>query len=109
MYLEQHSASTTPPQLCYTYCMRFGWDPEKARTNLAKHGVSFAEAATAFADPLALLLSDEVHRERGILVGQSEAARLLFTVYVELHEDLIRIISARRATSYERRRYEEGA
>ena len=96
------------PQLCYTYGVRFAWDPEKAKTNRAKHGVSFAEAATVFADPLALLLDDEIHPERGILIGQSEAARLLFTVYVEIHEDLIRIISARRATSHERRRYEEG-
>jgi uncharacterized protein len=89
--------------------VQFAWDPGKARTNRAKHGVSFAEAATAFADPLALLLNDELHPERGILIGRSEAARLLFTVYVEIHEDLIRIISARRATSHERRRYEEGA
>ncbi|MFS8068183.1 MAG: BrnT family toxin [Byssovorax sp.] len=89
--------------------MRFAWDPEKARTNRAKHGVSFAEAATSFADPLALLLDDAAHPERGILIGQSEATRLLFTVYVEIQEDLIRIISARRATSHERRRYEEGS
>ncbi len=71
--------------------------------------MSFAEAATTFADPLALLLDDAAHPERGILIGQSEATRLLFTVYVEIHEDLIRIISARRATSHERRRYEEGS
>jgi uncharacterized DUF497 family protein len=88
--------------------VRFTWDPEKARINKAKHGVSFAEAATTFADPLALLLEDQVYADRGILIGQSEAARLLFTVYVEIHEDSIRIISARRATSRERRRYEEG-
>ena len=88
--------------------MRFTWDPEKARTNRIKHGVSFAEAATTFLDPLALLLDDDRHPERGILIGQSEAARLLFTVYLEVHDDLIRIVSARRSTSHERRRYEEG-
>jgi hypothetical protein len=89
--------------------VRFTWDPKKARSNWAKHGVSFAEAATAFADPLALLLDDEARPHRGILIGQSEAARLLFTVYLEIDADLIRIISARRATPHERRRYEEGA
>ena len=89
--------------------MRFAWDPEKARTNRMKHGVSFAEAATAFLDPLALLLDDDLHPERGIPIAQSEAARLLFTVYVEVHDDLIRIISVRRSRSHERRRYEEGA
>ena len=89
--------------------MRFAWDPGKARTNRLKHGVSFAEAATTFLDPLALLLADDLHPERGILIGLSEAARLLFTVYIEVHDDLIRIISARRSTSRERRRYEEGA
>lgn len=75
---------------------------------MTKHGVSFAEAATTFVDPLALLLEDRLHPERAILIGQSEAARLLFTVYVEIHDDLIRIISARRATRGERRQYEEG-
>ena len=94
--------------MCYTYAVRFAWDPEKAKTNKVKHGVSFAEAATVFADPLALLLEDDAHSDRGILIGQSETARLLFTVFVEIHEDLTRIISARRATPHERRRYEEG-
>lgn len=88
--------------------MRFTWNPDKARANMRKHGVSFAEAATSFGDPLALLLQDRLHPERAILIGQSESARLLFTVHVEIHEDLIRIISARRATRRERKRYEEG-
>lgn len=95
--------------MCYTYRVRFGWDPRKAESNWAKHGVSFAEAATAFADPLALLLEDEARDGRGILIGQSDSARLLFTVYVEIQGDIIRIISARRTTPRERRRYEEGA
>lgn len=101
--------SRTTPQVCYTSWVRFAWDSRKAASNRAKHGVSFADAATTFADPLALLLEDEAHADRGILIGQSDSARLLFTVYVEIHEDVIRIISARRTTSRERRRYEEGA
>ena len=88
--------------------MQFTWDSRKAAANLRKHGVSFAEAATVFADPLALAVSDAIHRERDILIGQSERQRVLLAVYSELDDDTIRIISARRATSHERRRYEEG-
>ena len=61
-----------------------------------------------FADPLALYLQDEACPERGILIGQSEAARLLVTVFVEVVDDEIRIVSARRATAHERKRYEQG-
>jgi len=88
--------------------LQFTWDPKKAESNLKKHGVSFNEAVTVFADPLALVIEDPLYRERAILIGQSERQRLLFTVFVELAEDSVRIISARRATSHERRRYEEG-
>ena len=88
--------------------MRFTWDPEKAASNLRKHGVSFREAATVFGDPLAAMVVDALDPERAILVGQSERGRVLLTVFVELSEDMIRIISARRATSHERKRYEEG-
>jgi uncharacterized DUF497 family protein len=69
--------------------------------------VSFAEAVTVFADPLAPHVEDRAHAERTLLIGQSSRQRILLTVFVELEEDLIRIISARRATSHERRRYEE--
>ena len=88
--------------------MRFTWDLAKAGSNLKKHGVSFDEAASAFADPLALISEDLIHAERSVLVGLSKKERILVTVFVELAEDSIRIISARRATSHERRRYEEG-
>jgi uncharacterized DUF497 family protein len=88
--------------------VQFIWDPKKARSNLKKHRVSFKEAVTVFADPLALVVEDGLYGERTILIGQSERQRLLFTVFVELAEDSVRIISPRRATSHERRRYEEG-
>jgi len=88
--------------------VEFTWDPKKAASNLKKHGVSFAEAVTVFADPLALHVEDRAHAERTALIGHSSRQRILFTVFVELEEDLIRIISARRATSQERGRYEEG-
>lgn len=87
--------------------MRIEWDPSKAATNKRKHGVSFQEACTCFADPSALLLDDKAHPERLVLIGVSERDRVLFTVFAELADDGIRIISARKATKHERRRYEE--
>ena len=88
--------------------MRFTWDPKKAASNLKKHGVSFVEAVSVFADPLAAMLGDALDPARAILVGQSEKGRVLLVVFIEQSEDMIRIISARRATSHERKRYEEG-
>jgi uncharacterized protein len=88
--------------------VRFEWDPRKAQINQRKHEVSFAEAAECFVDSLALLLNDPVHADRLILIGLSRSHRLIFTVYAEKHHDIIRIISARKATRTERREYEEG-
>jgi uncharacterized DUF497 family protein len=88
--------------------VRFGWDPEKAAANLRKHGVSFGEAASVFADPLALYSEDPNHPERTRVIGASARPRLLFCVFVERDEDDLRIISARKVTPHERRRYEEG-
>jgi uncharacterized DUF497 family protein len=88
--------------------VNFAWDSRKAATNERKHGISFEEASTVFADPLALAVLDEVHAERTVLIGMSEQHRVLLVVHVELDEDTIRLVSARRATSHERRRYEEG-
>ena len=53
----------------YIYSVRFTWDPKKAASNLTKHGVSFIEAATVFADPLAAM-EDTLDAERAILLGQ---------------------------------------
>ncbi len=61
-----------------------------------------------FADPLAAMLEDALDPERAILVGQSDKRRVLLTVFIEVSEGTIRITSARRATSHERKRYEEG-
>jgi len=88
--------------------VRFTWDARKAAANLRKHGVSFDEAASVFADPLALVVEDAVDPERAVLIGLSERMRVLLSVYTEIDDNTIRIISARRATSHERRHYEEG-
>ncbi len=97
--------------MCYIYpvSLRFDWDPRKAQENARKHDVTFEEAAECFADENALDLEDADHPERLILIGVSASARLIFTVYA-LRErgDIIRIISARKATRKERKVYEEG-
>jgi uncharacterized DUF497 family protein len=89
--------------------MEFEWDDAKAEANLRKHGVPFAEAATAFADPLAAIFPDPDHSDdevREILVGYSERGRLLVVIFTERPPNL-RIISAREATPSERRNHEE--
>ena len=88
--------------------MRFEWDPEKARLNVAKHGVSIEEAATAFGDPLSLTILDPDHSEeedRFILLGQTYAGRLVVVVHTDRGEN-IRVISARLATRRYRKAYE---
>ncbi len=88
--------------------MRYVWNRAKARTNQKKHGVSFEEAVTSFADPLGIIVDDDEHPERAIVIGTSWKDRILLTVFIEKSEDEIRLISARTATRAERRRYEEG-
>jgi hypothetical protein len=87
--------------------MRFVWDDEKAQRNFRKHAVSFEEAATVFANPLAVVAEDPSRPEQARLIGESALQRVLLVVFLET--DVIRIISARRATRHERRAYEEGA
>ena len=87
----------------------FEWDGDKAASNLAKHGVSFDEAATVFANPLAAIFSDPDHSEeelREIIVGHSDQNRLLIVSFTE-RGAAIRIISGRLATRRERKDYEE--
>src|SRR5207248_256819 len=82
--------------------VRFTWDPQKAASNLKKHGVSFIEAASVFADPLAAMVEDALDPERAILIGQSEKGRVLLVVFVEQSEDTIHIISATRGATRRR-------
>lgn len=88
--------------------MRVVWDEPKAARNARKHGVTFEEAATVFSDPLALIIEDPGRPENARIIGESEALRILLVIFVERDVDVLRVISARRATRHERRRYEEG-
>jgi hypothetical protein len=89
--------------------LAFEWDKRKARRNAGKHGVSFEEASTLFADPLALTIHDPLHsneEDRYITLGRSQRRRLLVVVFTD-RDDRIRIISARVATRREGKNYEE--
>jgi hypothetical protein len=89
--------------------LEFEWDPRKAAGNLARHGVSFEEAATVFGDPSGKIVTDPRHsaaEERLVLLGISERRRLLAVMYIERAE-AVRINSARQATRPEKRDYEE--
>ena len=89
--------------------MTFEWDEEKARANLATHGVSFDEARTIFDDPLYVDFYDPDHSQdehRYIMIGLSHQGRLLIASYTE-RDDTIRLINARQVTRSEREAYEE--
>jgi uncharacterized DUF497 family protein len=82
------------------------WDSRKAASNLKKHGVDFADAATVLYDDFALTVSDEhADEERFVTLGMDALSRVLVVVYTWQGEG-IRLISAREATPRERRQYE---
>ncbi len=88
------------------------WDPAKAAINIARHAVEFEEAATVFGDPLARIVDDDRHSQqepRFAILGHSFRGRLLAVMFTERGEHTVRLISARLATSAERRHYEEGS
>jgi uncharacterized DUF497 family protein len=90
--------------------LRFEWDSRKAFLNKRKHGVTFEEASTVFGDPLSITIPDPAHsigEDRFIIIGTSANNKLIVVVHTD-HDDIIRIISARKATAGERRQYEQG-
>jgi len=87
----------------------YEWDDNKAKENLRKHKVSFEEAETVFDDPLSITVADPDHsedEERWIDIGISKKKQILVVVYTERGKKL-RIISARKATRAERKKYEK--
>ncbi len=92
--------------------MEFEWDASKAEANERKHGASFAEASTVFGDPMELSIYDPDHSEsehRFLSVGRSLNGRLIVVSYTEREQNWIRIISTRKATAAETKRYESEA
>lgn len=87
----------------------FEWDEEKAEINIKKHKIGFDEAKSVFGDPFSITVDDPDHSEaeqRYIDIGKSENGKLFVVVYTE-RGSKIRIISCRKATPAERRKYEE--
>lgn len=90
--------------------LRFTWDPDKERRNVAKHGLTFREAGSVFGDAFSTTFPDPAHsrgEQRYVTIGLSDRGNVLVVAHAD-REDSVRIISARRATRSERRFYEEG-
>ena len=88
--------------------MKFEWDNKKAISNIQKHGVTFEEASTVLSDFLSITIPDPLHpdlEERFVTIGLSDKQRLLVVVHTD-RDSTIRLISARVATTHERKRYE---
>ncbi len=89
----------------------FSWDDDKSKINIRKHGVSFEEAQTVFYDENAMIIQDPDHsilEERFVLLGLSRKARTLVVCHCyRENDDVIRIISARKADKDEERKYYE--
>ena len=93
----------------YTFFVDVNWDPEKARSNLNRHGIRFSDAEIILSDPNALTREDvdAESEQRFVTVGMDAAGRILVIVYAHRGEN-IRLISARAATGREKKQYEEG-
>lgn len=90
--------------------MRFEWDDNKAESNALKHGITFEEAATVFADPYLLFTEDSQHSQgegREWAIAEAENGSIVVVVFT-MRGEQIRIISARKATKRECQRYESG-
>ena len=87
--------------------MNIDFDPDKAASNLSKHGVSFDEAVASLYDENALAMEDidSEGESRWVLIGMSNRLRLITVVYTLREPDIIRIISARRSTKKESKSY----
>ncbi len=94
--------------------MKFEWNKDKNIINLKKHGISFEEAIEVFDDPMCMCQLDErynYNEERWISLGSTKANKILVVANVffdEYGEEIIRIISARKANTIERKQYESG-
>jgi uncharacterized DUF497 family protein len=87
--------------------INFVWDQEKSTTNLAKHGISFEQAAEAFFDPFIKIVDASRNQEmRDAIIGMDKQWNLLFVVHIAFEDDQIRVISARKVTRSEKYFYE---
>lgn len=102
--------SSPKPYFSYILKMKFDWDSDKAESNLRKHGISFNDAVTLFADPLLMFTLDVAHSGEELrewAIGETELGYIVVVVFA-VRGETIRIISARQATKREREGYESG-
>lgn len=86
--------------------MEVEWDRLKAKSNLRKHGIDFADAATALHDEQAVTIPDTDTDERRFVTLAADAQGRILVVVYTWRDDTVRLISARKATRHERRQYE---
>ena len=87
--------------------INFVWDTTKLKINLAKHGISFEQAAEVFFDPFIKIVdASRNHEERDAIIGMDKQWNLLFVVHIAFEDDRVRIISARKVTRSEKSFYE---
>jgi len=87
--------------------IKFVWDRRKLKTNLAKHGISFEQAAEAFFDPFIKIVDASRNQEiRDAIIGMDKQWNLLFVVHIAFENDQIRLISVRKVTRSEKSFYE---
>ena len=86
----------------------FVWNTDKARANRSKHAVTFEQAAEAFFDPFFRVVDASAGEEaRNAIIGMDVRWNLLYVVHLEIEDDRVRVVAARRATPHERRIYED--
>ena len=91
--------------------LRFEWDPNKNEVNKTKHGLSFETAKEVFYDEFAILFDDPDHsidEDRFLIIGSIKTEQICIVSHCYRDDDLIRIISARKATKAEKQVYQEG-
>jgi len=93
----------------YTSTMKFIWDKRKNEANIEKHGLDFADVYKVFESPMLTGLDErkEYGEDRWIGIGLLDSNRVVVIVFTEPQEDTIRVISFRKATTEERKRYEQ--
>jgi hypothetical protein len=89
--------------------MKFEWDEQKNQANVEKHGLDFADAHKVFEYPMLVNLDDrkDYGEDRWVGIGLMGSIRVIVIVFTEPDEETIRVISFRKATSEERKRYEQ--
>ena len=102
------TGATRHTSLCDNFYMQYEWDEQKNEINIAKHGIDFADAPRLFSGPVRVILDDrqDYGEDRWIGLGLLEG-RVVVVAFTEPRENVVRVISLRRALSHEQKQYEQ--